>query len=80
MSCLLVGVDVDVEFLLGFRLLMWRSTHFSIIKTESVLGSLRSANVLTVCDGVTRKVTAIPFSACGVKFTVMTADKSLQIL
>lgn len=42
----------------------WRSTHFSMVNTESVDGKRCSADVLTMCDDVTRNVAAIPFNAC----------------
>ena len=48
----------------GLRRLKCRSTHLSMVSTESVLGKRRSAAVRTIWDDVTRKVAAIPFRAC----------------
>jgi hypothetical protein len=59
-----VGVLLELARTRGFLRLICRSTQFSIITTESVLGSRLSAEVRIVCDGVTLNVTAIPLSAC----------------
>jgi hypothetical protein len=47
----------------GLRLLRCLSTHFNIVRTESVLGRRLSAEVRIMCDDATRKVAAIPFKA-----------------
>ena len=51
------------SLLRGLRLLKCRSTHFNIVRTESVLGSRRSAEVRMICEDATRNVAAIPFNA-----------------
>lgn len=58
------NLDGMSVLLRGLRLLRCLSTHFSIVRTESVLGRRRSAEVRIICDEATRKVAAIPFSAC----------------
>lgn len=50
----------------GLRWLRWRSNHFSIVRTESVLGRRLSAAVRMMLDDATRNVAAIPFKACNI--------------
>lgn len=52
------------EFARGLRRIKWRSTHLSIVSTESVDGSRCSAFVRVMCDDVTRNVAAMPFKDC----------------
>lgn len=57
------GIPGMSMLLRGLRLLRCLSTHFSIVRTESVLGKRLSADVRMMCDDATRKVAAIPFNA-----------------
>ena len=52
------------EFARGLRRIKCRSTHLSIVKTESVDGKRLSAAVLMMVDDAILKVAAIPLSAC----------------
>lgn len=55
------------ELARGFRRITCRSTHFNMVKTESVDGKRCSADVFTIADDVTRNVAAIPFKAFKIK-------------
>lgn len=48
----------------GFLFMKCLSTHFNIVKTESVEGKRRSAAVLMMFELEMRKVAAIPLKAC----------------
>lgn len=50
----------------GLLFIKCRSTHLSMVKTESVEGKRRSAAVLMMLELAIRKVAAMPRSACGI--------------